>query len=54
VEKAGLVLVRSFHQSWPNAIDGDEYGDVEYALDRQQSRKRHAPAEAEVERPGPP
>jgi len=33
-EKAGLTLVRSFHQPWPYPIDGDDQGDVEYALDR--------------------
>ena len=32
MEKAGLTLVRAFRQSWPYAIDGDELGDVEYAL----------------------
>jgi hypothetical protein len=34
MEKAGLTLVRSFHQPWPYPIDGDDQGDVEYALDR--------------------
>jgi RimJ/RimL family protein N-acetyltransferase len=34
MEKAGLELVRTFHQDWPDKIDGDEYGDVEYALTR--------------------
>jgi RimJ/RimL family protein N-acetyltransferase len=34
MEKAGLKLVRTFHQPWPYPIDGDQYGDVEYALDR--------------------
>ena len=34
MEKAGLTLVRSFHQSWPYPIEGDELGDVEYALDK--------------------
>jgi RimJ/RimL family protein N-acetyltransferase len=34
MEKAGLRLVRSFHQQWPDHIDGDEHGDVEYALRR--------------------
>ena len=34
MEKAGLTFVRSFHQDWPDKIDGDEHGDVEYALDR--------------------
>lgn len=32
MEKAGLTLVRTFHQPWPYPIDGDELGDVEYAL----------------------
>jgi RimJ/RimL family protein N-acetyltransferase len=34
MEKAGLRLVRTFHQPWPHPIDGDESGDVEYALDK--------------------
>jgi RimJ/RimL family protein N-acetyltransferase len=34
MEKAGLTLVRTFHQPWPHPIDGDQFGDVEYALDR--------------------
>jgi RimJ/RimL family protein N-acetyltransferase len=34
MEKAGLTLVRTFHQPWPFPIDGDQFGDVEYALDR--------------------
>ena len=34
MEKAGLKLVRTFHQPWPYPIDGDEFGGVEYALDR--------------------
>ena len=34
MEKAGLRLVRTFHQPWPYPIDGDEFGDVEYALDK--------------------
>ena len=32
MEKAGLTLVRSFHQPWPYPIEGDDLGDVEYAL----------------------
>ncbi len=32
MEKAGLTYVRTFHQEWPERIEGDEYGDVEYAL----------------------
>ena len=34
MEKAGLTLVRTFHQPWPYKIPGDEQGDVEYALTR--------------------
>jgi len=34
MEKAGLTLVRTFHQPWPYPIEGDELGDVEYALTR--------------------
>jgi RimJ/RimL family protein N-acetyltransferase len=34
MEKAGLRYVRTFHQDWPDEIDGDEQGDVEYALTR--------------------
>ncbi len=34
MEKAGLRFSRSFHQEWPVRIPGDEHGDVEYALDR--------------------
>ena len=32
MEKAGLTYVRTFHQEWPDRIEGDEHGDVEYAL----------------------
>ena len=32
LEKAGLRLVRRFHQPWPYSIPGEEEGDVEYAL----------------------
>ncbi len=34
LEKAGLRFVRIFHQPWPDKIEGDEAGDVEYALHR--------------------
>ena len=34
MEKAGLKLVRIFHQPWPYPIDGDQFGEVEYALDK--------------------
>jgi len=32
MEKAGLQFVRTFHQPWPDSIEGEEEGDVEYAL----------------------
>lgn len=32
MEKAGLRLVRVFHEPWPDRIEGEEHGDVEYAL----------------------
>jgi RimJ/RimL family protein N-acetyltransferase len=46
MEKSGLVLVRTFHQEWPDVIEGGEYGDVEYALlrtdwERQEAAKPH-------------
>jgi RimJ/RimL family protein N-acetyltransferase len=32
MEKAGMRFVRTFHQPWPDYIEGEEQGDVEYAL----------------------
>jgi RimJ/RimL family protein N-acetyltransferase len=32
LEKAGLSLVRIFHQPWPCQVDGRELGDAEYAV----------------------
>jgi RimJ/RimL family protein N-acetyltransferase len=34
MEKAGMRLVRLFHGEWPVRIPGDEEGDVEYAITR--------------------
>jgi len=34
MEKAGMQLIREFHQDWPYRIEGDEFGDVEYAITR--------------------
>ena len=42
MEKAGLRFVRVFHQPWPDYIEGEEEGDVEYALTR--SEWEQAPA----------
>jgi RimJ/RimL family protein N-acetyltransferase len=35
MEKAGMRPVRWFHADWPYAIPGDEHGDVEYAIVRE-------------------
>jgi RimJ/RimL family protein N-acetyltransferase len=34
MEKAGLRRIREFRQEWPYRIEGEEHGDVEYALTR--------------------
>ncbi|MBO4210903.1 GNAT family N-acetyltransferase [Micromonospora echinofusca] len=34
MEKAGLRYVRTFHQRWPEAIAGSEFGEMEYAVTR--------------------
>ena len=34
MEKSGLKLVRTFRQPWPYPIEGDQFGEVEYALDK--------------------
>ena len=36
MEKSGMRLVRTFHQDWPYRIPGDEQGDVEYEITRQE------------------
>jgi RimJ/RimL family protein N-acetyltransferase len=36
IEKAGMRLVREYHGDWPDRIPGDEYGDVEYAITREE------------------
>lgn len=36
MEKAGLRLVRTFQQDWPERIEGDEHGAVEYELTREE------------------
>jgi RimJ/RimL family protein N-acetyltransferase len=40
--KSGLTLVRTFHQEWPDVIEGGEHGDVEYALTRGDWEQREA------------
>jgi len=34
LEKAGLRYVRTVHLDWPDPLPGNEHGDVEYRLDR--------------------
>jgi RimJ/RimL family protein N-acetyltransferase len=46
MEKAGLKLVRTFRQPWPDYIPGEEEGDVEYALVRSEWEARTAEAGA--------
>jgi RimJ/RimL family protein N-acetyltransferase len=41
MEKAGLSLVRTFFEEWPEYIEGAEHGDVEYAITRRAWTKRH-------------
>jgi RimJ/RimL family protein N-acetyltransferase len=36
MEKAGMRLKRTFHAAWPVRIPGDELGDVEYEITREQ------------------
>jgi len=42
MERAGLTLVREFFEPWPYPIEGDDQGDVEYALDRATWQSRRA------------
>lgn len=34
MEKAGLTYVRTFHEEWPDPIEGSEHGEVEYEITR--------------------
>ncbi len=36
MEKSGMRRVRIFQADWPVKIDGDEHGDVEYAITREE------------------
>jgi RimJ/RimL family protein N-acetyltransferase len=42
LENAGLRFVRVFHQPWPDYIEGEEEGDVEYALARAEWEQERA------------
>lgn len=39
LEKTGLRHVRTFHEEWPESLDGVEHGEVEYALTREEWRR---------------
>ena len=41
MEKAGLTLVRTFRRPWPYPIEGDNLGDVEYALTKADWEKQN-------------
>jgi RimJ/RimL family protein N-acetyltransferase len=47
MEKAGLTLTRTFHQDWPDVIEGAEHGDVEYALEKTDWERREAVAHSD-------
>ncbi|MFI1202578.1 GNAT family N-acetyltransferase [Streptomyces sp. NPDC020883] len=36
MEKCGLTYVRTYFEEWPYRVEGDEHGDVEYALNREE------------------
>jgi RimJ/RimL family protein N-acetyltransferase len=42
MEKAGLRLVRTFHADWPVRVLGDEHGDVEYVVTREEWEAQRA------------
>lgn len=42
MEKAGMLAVRTVHQDWPDHIPGDEHGDVEYAITREEWEHQQA------------
>lgn len=44
MEKAGLRLVRIFHPTWADPIDGAEHGEVEYELCREDWSRLARPA----------
>ena len=48
MQKAGLKFVRTFHQPWPDYIEGEEQGDVEYALLRSEWERSTAEEVAEA------
>lgn len=41
MENAGMRLVRTFKADWPYPIPGDDLGDVEYAITREEWLRQH-------------
>ncbi len=42
MERAGLTLQRTFHEEWPDPIEGAERGEVEYALTKADWERQEA------------
>lgn len=42
MERSGMRCIRVFHAEWPYRIPGDEQGDVEYAITREEWEVRRA------------
>ena len=53
MERIGMRHVRTFHGDWPIRIPGDEHGDVEYAVTREEWAARPSTAPSPVPRPSP-
>ena len=43
MEKVGMRLIRTFRSDWPVRIPGDEHGDVEYGITREEWSARRRP-----------
>ncbi|WP_328315429.1 GNAT family N-acetyltransferase [Streptomyces sp. NBC_00388] len=41
MKKAGLCLIRTFSEEWPEFIEGAEHGSVQYELAREAWTRRH-------------
>jgi RimJ/RimL family protein N-acetyltransferase len=48
LEKAGLRLVRTFHQEWSEPIEGADQGEVEYALRKADWERQEAATRARL------
>src|SRR5205823_5899186 len=46
MEKSGLRYVRTLHEVWPEYIEGEEHGAVEYALTRDEWQRQEAASAA--------